>query len=84
MKGAKMFSEIDLRSSNHQVKVKEEDILKSTFMIRYGNYEFTIVPFGLINAPTTFMFLMNNVFNKYLHKFVLVLLDDFLVYYKIE
>ena len=81
LRGATMFSSIDLRSINyHRVIIKEEDISKTTFRTRYGHYEFTIVPFGLTNAPTTFMCLMNEIFRKYLDKFVIVLLDDILVY----
>jgi hypothetical protein len=61
------------------VRIKEEDISKTTFRTRYGNYEFTIVPFGLSNAPVVFIFLMNGVFNEYLDKFVIVFLDDILI-----
>ena len=84
MRGEKVFSKIDLRSGYHQVRIKDEDIHKTTFRTRYGNYELLVIPFGLANEPDTFMCLMNNVFNKYLDKFVLVFLDDILVYYKNE
>jgi hypothetical protein len=84
LKGTRIFSRIDLRPSNHQVRIKEEDINKTTFRKRYGRYEFTVVTFGLSNAPIVFMFLMNGVFKEYLDKFLIVSLDDTLIYSKSE
>ena len=74
-----MFSKIYLRSGYHHIRIKNEYINKTTFRTRYTHYEFTVVPFGLTNAPTIFMCLMNGVFMKYLDKFVIVFLDDILV-----
>jgi hypothetical protein len=84
LKGARIFFNIDLRLGYHQVMINEEDISKTTFRKIYGHYEFTVVPFGLSNDPTIFMCLMNGVFMEYLDKFVIVFLDDILVYSKLE
>jgi hypothetical protein len=82
LQGAKYFSKIDLRSRYHQLTIKEVDIQKTTIVTRYGQYEFTIMPFGLINAPAFFMNLMNKVFMEELDKFVVVFIDDILIYSK--
>jgi len=80
LKGATMFSKIELRSRYHQVCIKEEDIYKTTFCTSNGNYEFVVISFGLTNALATFMCLMNNVLHPYLDKFVIVFGYDILVY----
>jgi hypothetical protein len=82
LRGVAVSSNIDLRSGYHQVRIEDKEIHKTTFRIRYGQYEFLVVPFGLTNSPTTFICLMNNVLRKYLYKFVLVFVDDILVYSK--
>jgi hypothetical protein len=83
-RGAKVFSKIDLRSGYHQLKIRMEDIPKTTFTSRYGLYEFTVMSFRLTNAPAYFMYLMNKVFMEYLDKFVVVFIDDILVFSRNE
>jgi hypothetical protein len=75
-----VFSKIDMRSGYHELKFRELDIPKTAFRTRYGLYEYTVMSFGLTNAPSYFMYLMNKVFMEYLDKFVIMFIDDILVF----
>ena len=82
LKGEGVFSKIDLRLMYYQLRVKDVDVLKTAFRTRYGHYEFLVMSFGLTNAPIEFMDLMNRVFWPYVDQFVVVFIDDILVYSK--
>jgi hypothetical protein len=84
LRGACVFSKIDLRSGYHQLKIRQSDIPKTAFTTRYGLYEYTVMSFDLTNAPAYFMYLMNKVFMEYLDKFMVVFINDILIYSKDE
>jgi hypothetical protein len=90
LRGVSVFSKIDLRSESgpsvlkHQLRIWPSDIPKTTFITKYGLYEFTVMSFGLTNAPAYFMYLMNSVFMDYLDKFIVVFIDDILIYFQNE
>ena len=84
LQGTKVFSKIDLRSGYHELMIREKDIPKTAFTTRYGLYDYTVMSFGLTNAPAYFMSMMNKVFMEYLDKFVVVFIDVIMVYSKNE
>ena len=84
LRGACVFSKIDLRFGYHQLRIHSLDIPKTAFTTWYGLYEYTVMSFGLTNAPAYFMYMMNKVFMEYLDKFVVVFIDDILVFSKTE
>ena len=84
LKGVRVYSKIDLRTGYHHLRVREDDIPKTAFRTQYGHFEFTMMPFRLMNAPVAFMDLMHRVFQPYLDQFIMVFVDDILIYSQSE
>ena len=84
LRGARFYPKIDLHNGHHQLRVREADIPEMAFRTRYGHFEFTMMPFRLTNAPTTFIDLMHRVFQPYLDRFIVDFVDDILIYSKFE
>ena len=84
LRRAWVYLKIDLRTDYHQLRVRKADIPRTVFRMRYGNFKFTVMPFGLTNTPTSFIDLMHRVFQPYLDRFVVVFIDDILIYSKSE
>ena len=84
LRGARVYSKIDLRTGYHQLRVRDTGIPKAAFKTRYGHYEFTVMPFGLTNAPMALMDLMHRILQPYLDQFVVVFVDDILIYSQSE
>ena len=84
LRGVRVYSKVDLHTGYHQLRVREADIPKIAFRMRYGHFEFTMMPFGLMNSPVALMDLMLRVFQPYLDQFVVVFIDDILIYSKFK